>query len=248
MARAGETGRDVAIGILCLDTAFTKIPGHIRNRTTFDFPVDYEVVMGATAERVVTQADPTLLEPFVRAAQALEARGVAAITSACGFLVIFQKQLADGVRVPLYASSLIQLPMVHRMLRADQKVGLLVARKGSLTGRHLEAIGGESVPVCIAGMEERPEFREVVLEGRRAELDADRLGREVLSEAEQLARDNPDMAAMVIECTDLVPFAYAIQARIGVPVFDIVTLTEMVHRSLTRQPFGATASVSGTRR
>ncbi|MER5424791.1 aspartate/glutamate racemase family protein [Streptosporangium roseum] len=238
MPSGAEVGRDVVIGVLCLDTSFTKIPGHIRNRTTFDFPVAYKVVEGATAERVVSQADPRLLEPFVRAARELEAQGVAAITGACGFLVIFQKQLADAVGVPLYSSSLIQLPAVHRMLRSDQKVGLLVAKKRSLTRRHLEAIGGEHVPVCVAGMEEQPEFREVMLEGRRAELDAGRLESEVLSQAEQLARDNPDMGALVIECTDLVPFAHAIQARIGVPVFDIVTLTEMVYRTLTRRPFG----------
>ena len=237
MAAGGNARPEVAIGVLCLETSFTKIPGHIRNRTTFDFPVIYKVVAGATAERVVSQADPRLLEPFIQAARELEAQGVAAITGACGFLVIFQQRLAESVSIPLYASSLIQLPMVYRMLRSDQKVGLLVADKRSLTRRHLEAIGGESVPVCIADMAEQPEFREVMLEGRRVQLDADRLGREVLSQVEELARDNPDMGALVVECTDLVPFAYAIQARTGVPVFDIVTLTQMVHRSLTRQPF-----------
>lgn len=240
MDSAPESRRDVTIGVLCLETSFTKIRGHIRNRSTFDFPVSYQVVAGATPERVVSQADPHLLEPFISAARQLQARGVAAITGACGFLVLFQRQLADAVEVPLYASSLIQLPMVYRMLRSDRTVGLLVAKKSSLTRRHLEAIGGESIPVCIAGMDEQPEFREVMLQGRRAELDADRLEREVMSEVGRLARDNPAMGALIIECTDLVPFAHTIQARIGMPVFDIVTLTEMVHRSLTRQTFGGT--------
>ena len=226
------------IGVLCLDTSFTKIPGHIRNPTTFDFPVVYRVVTGATPERVVSQGDPRLLQPFVDAARELEAQGVAAITGACGFLVLFQRELAAAVQVPLYASSLIQLPMVHRMLQPEQKVGLLVAKKPALTPRHLAAVGAESVPVCVAGMAEQPEFREVMLEGRRDELDVQRLKNEVLTEVEGLAKDNPEMGALVIECTDLVPFAYAIQDRIGVPVFDIVTLTEMVHRSLARRPFG----------
>jgi hypothetical protein len=132
--------------------------------------------------------------------------------------------------------------MVHRMLRSDRTVGLLVARKRSLTSRHLAAIGAESVPVCVAGMDDQPEFREVMLEGRRVELDADRLGREVMTEVDQLARDHPEMGALVIECTDLVPFAHAIQARIGLPVFDIVTLTQMVHRSLARRPFAPPAA------
>lgn len=230
-------GSEVKIGVICLDTSFTKIPGHIRNPSTFEFPVIYQVVAGATAQRVVAEADPSLLEPFIQAAKELEAQGAAAITGACGFLVIFQRQLADAVGVPLYSSSLIQLPMVHRMLRSEQKVGLLVANRDALTRRHLAAIGAEAVPVCVAGMAEQPEFREVMLQARRSELDADRLGREVLGVAENLARANPEMGALVIECTDLVPYAHEIQARIGVPVFDIVTLTEMVYASLTRHPY-----------
>ena len=226
-----------AIGVLCLETAFTKLPGHIRNPATFGFPVVYRVVAGATPERVVSQADPALLEPFIEAARALAADGVAAITSGCGFLVLFQRQLADAVGVPVYASSLIQLPMVAAMLRADQKVGLLVAKAQALTRAHLAAIGGEDIPVCVAGLADRAEFREVILEGRRTALDAGRLRREVLAEAGLLAGRHPEMGALIIECTDLVPFARDIQQRIGVPVFDIVTLTQMVYQALTRRSF-----------
>src|ERR1044072_7987254 len=190
---------EAEIGVICMDTDFTKIPGHIRNTRTFDFPVRYHVVTGATAERVVTQADPTLLEPFIRAAQKLEADGVAAVTSACGFLAIFQQDLADSVDVPVYASSLIQLPMVSRMMRRSHKVGGLPAD------------------------EHQQDFREVVPEARRPDLDADRLEREVLGVVDRLATEHADLGALVIECTDLVPFAHAIQARLGLPVFSIVT-------------------------
>ncbi len=233
----GDARARAAIGVLCLETSFTKIPGHIRNPATFSFPVVYQVVTGATPERLVSQGDPTLLGPFIEAARSLAASGVGAITSGCGFLVLFQRQLAAAVDIPLYSSSLIQLPMVAAMLRPGQKTGLLVAKKESLTKAHLAAIGGESVPVCVAGMAGRPEFREVMLEGRRVELDAGRLRSEVLAEVDQLAAENGDLGAIVIECTDLVPFACAIQERVGVPVFDIVTLTNMVHEGLTRQPY-----------
>jgi hypothetical protein len=227
------------IGVLCLDTTFTKIPGHIRNQSTFGFPVTYQVVTEATPQRLVNRPDPRLLAPFTRGARQLQARGVAAITSACGFLVLFQAELAAAVTVPVYTSSLIQLPMVARMLGPGRKVGLLVANSGSLSRRHLAAIGGESVPVCVAGMQERREFSEVILGGAARDLDVARLRDEVLAEVAALARGNPEMGALIIECTDLVPFAADIQARAGVPVFDIVTLTRMVHQSLARQPFGA---------
>ncbi|HJQ01574.1 MAG TPA: aspartate/glutamate racemase family protein [Jatrophihabitans sp.] len=225
------------IGVLCLETRFTKIPGHIRNPRTFDFPVLYQVVQGATPERVVSQSDPRLIEPFCQAARELEARGAAAITSGCGFLVLFQQQLAAAVSIPVFASSLIQLPMVHRMLLPEQRVGLLVAKKEALTARHLAAIGAQDVPISVVGLADQPEFREVMLEGRRVELNEQRLEAEVLEVIDGLARDTPELGALILECTDVVPFAQPIQQRLGVPVFDIVTLTNSVHASLSRRRY-----------
>ncbi|WP_405096664.1 aspartate/glutamate racemase family protein [Micromonospora sp. NBC_01412] len=223
------------IGILCLNTSFEKVPGHIRNPTTFDFPVIYRVIEGATPQRLVREADPTLLEPVVAAAKELQAAGAAGITGACGFLVLFQAELAAALSVSIWASSLVQLPMVYRMV--GRPVGLLVADEAALTPRHLAAIGAESVPVRVTGMADQPEFREVMMEGRRDDLDTDRLEREVLDRVDRLAEAHPDLGALVIECTDLVPYAHAIQARLGLPVFDIVTLTNMVHATLTRHPY-----------
>lgn len=235
-APAAEPVRQPVIGVLCLETTFTKIPGHIRNPTTFNFPVRYRVVRGATPHRVVTQHDLSLIEPFCGAAQELAAEGVAAITSGCGFLVLFQQELADAVTIPVFASSLVQLPLVHRMLASRQTVGVLTAKQASLTPRHLAKAGAESVPVRIAGMDDQQEFREVMLEGRRDELDVARLRHEVLTVAGRLA-DDPTLGAVLLECTDLVPFASDVQRLLGVPVFDIVTLTNYVHSSLARQPY-----------
>ncbi|WP_051178536.1 aspartate/glutamate racemase family protein [Nocardia concava] len=228
---------DARIGVLCLDTAFTKLPGHIRNPSTFDFPIRYRVVRGATPRRVVTEGDPSLLDPFIDAARELESEGVQAITSACGFLALFQQRLADAVRIPLYTSSLIQLPLVHRMFATDRAVGLLVADDRALTRRHLEAVGAQAVPIHVAGMADYPEFREVILEGRRHNLDGDRLRAEVLQAVSRLTADHPDLGALVIECTDLAPYSHAIQQLLRIPVFDIVTLTNMVHHTLCRRPF-----------
>jgi hypothetical protein len=138
--------------------------------------------------------------------------------------------------VPVFASSLIQLPLIHRMLTAGQTIGVLAAKQESLTPRHLARAGAESVPVRIAGMADQPEFREVMLEGRRAQLDVERLRTEVLTVAGRLA-DDPALGAVLIECTDLVPFASDIQRLLDVPVFDIVTLTNYVHTSLSRRPY-----------
>lgn len=232
--RGGTNICGIPIGILCLETYYGKVPGHIRNATTFKFPVIYKVVYGSTPRKVVDEADPSLLEPFITAARGLEKEGVRAITGSCGFLVLFQKELADSVKVPVFISSLIQVPMVHRMLRRDQKVGILTAKKSKLTQEHLRVVEAESVPVCIAGMDEKEEFCEVILDGKRRELNIGRLEKEVLSEVDLLAKENPDMGALVIECTDLPPFAHLIQQKADVPVFDIITLTNMVYDAVVR--------------
>ncbi len=227
----------IPIGILCLETYYGRPPGHIRNASTFQFPVMYRIVKGATAKRVVKQADPELLEPFIEAARELEREGVMAITGSCGFLALFQDKLADAVNIPVFTSSLIQIPLVHSMLRRNQLVGILTASKSTLTESHLNAVGAGAVPVCLAGMDEQPEFCEVVIEARRSDLDLDRLGEEVLAVVDRMAEIHPEMGALVIECTDLPPFAHLIQQKINIPVFDIVTLTNMVYESLIRRPF-----------
>ena len=227
----------IPLGILCLETYYGRPPGHLRNASTFRFPVMYRIVKGATAMRVVKKADPELLNPFIKAAQELEQEGVLAIAGSCGFLALFQDELADSVDIPVFTSSLIQIPMVYRMLHRDRKVGILTASKSTLTGAHLKAVGAETVPVCVAGMDDQQEFCEVVIEGRRNELDVGRLAEEVLAVVERLAVDHPAMGALVIECTDLPPFAHLIQEKIRVPVFDIVTLANMVYETLVRTPY-----------
>jgi Asp/Glu/hydantoin racemase len=225
-----------SIGVISLDTSFTKIPGHIRNPATFGFPVICHVVRGVTPERVVTRPDPAVLRPLTAAAAELELAGVSAITGACGFLALFQRELADAVSVPLYSSSLMQVPMVHRMLPAGQAVGVITANRKTLTSRYFEAVGADAGAVRVAGMEDQPEFREVILEGRRDDLDPERLRRELLGQAGGLAEANPEIGALVLECTDLAPFASDLRRQLRVPVFDIVTLTNLVHASISGSP------------
>ena len=91
----------IPIGILCLETYYGRPPGHIRNASTFRFPVMYRIVKGATAKRVVKQVDAELLDPFIEAGRELEQGGVMAITGSCGFLALFQDKLADSVNIPV---------------------------------------------------------------------------------------------------------------------------------------------------
>lgn len=227
------------VGILCLDTTFDKIPGHIRNPQTFDFPISLKVVRGATPERLILRSDPALLQPFIDAARELEEEGVAAIVGSCGFLMLFQREIARALRVPFLSSSVLMLPQVWQLFPDHRPVGVMTARAASFGPRNLQAVGAGHVPVAVIGMEDQPEFVETILEGRRDRVDVGRMRAETVRQACKLQADTPEISAILLECTDLPPFSTDIQRATGLPVFDIVGLTRMLYSSLTQKPYTA---------
>jgi Asp/Glu/hydantoin racemase len=228
---------DPTIGVLCLDSRFPKPPGHIRNPAALDFNLSYEVVKGATVKILLTNPSPEFVQPFIDAAKRLEAKGVAAITGSCGFLALFQKELSAAVDIPVFVSSLIQLPMVFAMTGASAPVGVLTASRSSLTSKHFDAVGAGNIPVVIQGMEGYREFNEVIIEGLRDTMDIALVEAEVLACACALVDQNPNIRAIVLECTDMPPYAHKIQAKLGLPLFDLTTLATMVHATIARTPY-----------
>jgi Asp/Glu/hydantoin racemase len=179
---------------------------------------------------------------MVAAARELEGDGVGAIATGCGFNALFQRELADSVAVPVFASSLLQVPMVHRMLRQEQSVGIITADRSLLSRAHLESVGiTRETPHTIVGIEATGEFSRVRADPR-AELDGETMKDEVVAVARELVGDHPETGAIVLECTDLPPFAAAIRGATGLPVFDIVTMACWVLGSLAGDRWGSSTS------
>lgn len=236
--RGGPNVCGVPIGVLGLESYYAKLPGHVKNASTFGYPVIYRNVKGAVVEKLLHSPDPALLEPFLRAVRELEEEGVRAIVGSCGFLAAFQEELAEAVDIPLFTSSLLLAPLVARLLKSTQKVGVVTASRRGLTDRHLAAVGCAGVPLVIAGMDEMPEFREVILEHRRISLDGAKLQDEIVTVAVNMVENNSDVGAVLLECTEMPVYAHLIQERTGLPVFDLITLTDMVCAAVVRTPFG----------
>ena len=230
--RGGFNQYGFTVGILMLDTRFPRIAGDMGNATTFPFPVRYHRVGGASPERVVRGGAEGLLPAFVDGARALEREGVGAITTNCGFLVKFQRELASAVSVPVFTSSLLLVPLVHRMLSPGRRVGVLTVDAASLSAEHLEGAGiGAEVPLAVAGLEGEKEFTRVML-GDEMELDVDLAREEHVRVARRLITEHPDVGAIVLECTNMPPYTADIQRETGRPVFDITTLVRMAHDAL----------------
>jgi Asp/Glu/hydantoin racemase len=233
IVRGGKNYYGLAIGILMLETKFPRIPGELGNATTWNFPVLYKVVKGASPQRVVRENDPSLLEPFLEAARELEREGVRAITTSCGFLAMFQKEMAAAVNIPVFTSTLLMVPLVYKMLRPEQKVGIITVNSQTLDHRHMQGAGAGDIPVVITGLESEIEFVSAMLDNR-LELDVDLAREEHIRVARRLVAENPDVGAIVLECTNMPPYARDIQAATGLPVFDIVTLVNMVYHSVVK--------------
>ena len=109
----------------CWTRVSRAFPGDMGNAETWPFPVLYRVVRGASPERVVLQGARGLLPDFLAAAAELVALGAEAITTNCGFLSLFQRELAAHVGVPVATSSLMQVPWVQAALPPGQRVGVV---------------------------------------------------------------------------------------------------------------------------
>jgi hypothetical protein len=145
IAKGGKALYGAPLGILMLEARFPRIPGDMGNATTWPFPVLYRVVRGATPERVVLNAAAGLLDDFLTGAQELVTDGAEAITTNCGFLSLFQAELAAHVRVPVATSALIQVPWVQATLPPGQRVGIITVSAQSLTSRHLTAAASRRI-------------------------------------------------------------------------------------------------------
>ena len=203
------------LGILMLDTRFPRPLGDVGHRASWAMPVEYHTVHGASPQRVVLQGDPALLQPFIEAARALVQRGAAAITTSCGFLVQFQAALQVALPVPVYTSSLLLLPALARP-------GVLTVDAASLGTAHLQAAGAD--PATPAeGLAPGCSLQTTLLQDLPT-LDATAAEAQVVAAAQRLVQRHPEVANLVLECTNMPPYAAAVQRGTGRPVHHLMTL------------------------
>ena len=230
-ARGGRAVYGAPLGILMLDARFPRIPGDMGNATTWPFPVLYRVVRGATPQRVVLDGAAGLLPAFLDAAADLVAQGAEALTTNCGFLSVFQAELAAHVGVPVMTSAMMQVPWVQATLPAGRRVGIVTVCAGSLTPGHLAA-AGVPTDTPVAGTEGGTEFFRVLIKAESEDLDVDAARQDVLDAGTTLVRENPAVAAIVLECTNMPPYAADLQRVTGCPVYDVYSMITWFHAGL----------------
>lgn len=206
------------LGILMLDTRFPRPVGDIGNPQTFGragIPVRLATVRGASPRRIVQEADPALLQPFIDAALDLERHGASLLSTSCGFLASWQAQLARAVSVPVVTSSLLQ---VRRFARP----GIVTIDAAALTPAIL-ASAGVPAGTPVEGVAPGCEFHRRIL-SNDGTLDLAQAAQDVVAAALRLVDRHPGVTDIVLECTNMPPYRQAVARATGRAVHDLETL------------------------
>ncbi len=239
MTKTVFSSKNPLIGILCWDEGCSprglvqleKLKGNSTNPETFKFPIKYIRVKGANIHTILENPCKNTLATMISDAREMEKQGIKAITTSCGFNAVFQRELADAVNIPVFTSSLMQIPMVQTMIGSQQIVGVITAKKSALSGEHLKNAGVlNQTRIQIQGLETSPEWNKIFTSPEK-DIDIDKVETEIIARANSMVK-NSNIGAFVLECTDLPPFSNAVRKATGCPVFDFITLTNFVYQGI----------------
>ena len=222
-----ESGH-VPQGLLQLE----RMPGNSTNPASYPFPVRFVEVKGANADTVILHPSRELLSRMIALVKELADEGIRAVTTSCGFNAVFQKALADASTIPVFTSSLLQVPFAQAIIGQSRSVGIITANKASLSDAHLRACGiTEDMNVYVQGLEECRQWRKI-FEQPDSPFDMEAVSLEIMDAVAAGIAAHPDTGVILLECTDLPPYASRIRERFHLPVLDINSLIGYVALSL----------------
>ncbi len=233
--QGGKTVFGASVGILMLETRFPRIHGDAGNAESWPFPVHYKVVPGATPDNVVRGDPRLLLDRFIDAGRELVAMGADGITTTCGFLALVQEDIKNALGVPVATSSLVQIPMVQALLPAGQRVAVITISKATLTKAHLAAAGAP-LDTPIIGTDDGRCFTRDVL-GDAAEINISDCRLDMIDAARQLMETEQHVGAVILECTNMAPYAHDIRKITGLPVYSIHSFVSWFQAGLRPRKF-----------
>jgi hypothetical protein len=232
----------MGLGIILLADVYPGFPGDVRNASAYPFPIQFEIAEGVDINALIFAEDKSgCLEPIRRAAQRLERMGCRAIVGECGYFAYFQREVAASVSVPVFMSSLLQVPLAQQVVGPNRVVGVLASEHRNLTDHHLRSVGIQAGSnYVLSGIRESAkcvEFENLWFTPTDPPAAVyDKTERELVEVAREFVRRHPDMGALVLECTGFPPFARALQRQVeDMPVFSWGTLLDyaysvVVHR------------------
>lgn len=224
-----------AVGVITLDTRLPRAHGDVANARTWPFPMLYRVARGASPHVVVHERGQGLNKILVDTAKELVASGARGITTTGGFLSLFQEELSQACGVPVASSSLMQVPLVQKLLPRGKRVGVVTVHGPRLGPDHLIAAGAPG-DTPVEGTEEGEELTRVLLKGE-TRLDLEKAERDVVTAGQRLVQRHPDIGALVLECHNMAPYSAALAAAVRLPVYDLYSFIVWFQAGLSPRRF-----------
>lgn len=234
--RKGQNISGYGVGIMYLDNVwYPMMPGNVVNAWTYDFPVRLKAVEGLDTP-TLHSGKPEVFESILATAKQLEKEGCRAICSACGFFGHFHQKLKDEMDIPVALSSLVQVPWIRSTIKSNAKIGILTANAVVMNDGILQSTGiGHGDDLVIADLRHGENFSAIMED--RGSFDNAGTKREVVSAAVKMVEENPDIGAILLECSDMPPYAADIQAATGRSVYDFITLIKWLNNAAMQRPY-----------
>ena len=244
-ARKDHVCYGMGLGIILLNDAYPGFPGDVRNASAFPYPLQYEIAEGVTNKTLVYDKNPAQCrEAVIAAAKKLERLGCRAITAECGYFAFFQKDVREVVGVPVFMSSLLQVPFIQQVIGLQESVGIVCAQKQFLSEEHLMSVGIDPESnYRIAGSQDEygvSEFDNLWnphLRPERPEAYYSRAEDQIVHCCQKFVERYPDIGALMLECTGMQPFARAIQRAPDLPVFSWGTLLDYAYSVVAHRDY-----------
>jgi len=222
-----EAGQ-VCDALMTLET----LPGNSTNPDSYPFDVALVHVKGANMDTVEVNPCQELLDEYIRVCKELAAKGVKAITTSCGFNAVYQEALAAAVPEVVFTSSLLQVPFAQTIVGKNGKVAILTACAPDLTDAHFARANITNRDnIVVLSMHDQPEWSRVYHDPN-GPFDLNAVSNEVVNIVRKALEENPEIGAVVFECTDLPPFASRVREELGLPVFDFNSMVGHIAMSL----------------
>ena len=218
------------LGIVMLDTQFSRPKGDVGNPDSWPFPVVMERVEGAFAGPVVSGTHRGV-EAFIDAGQRLVDRGACAVTTSCGFLVRHQRALETAIAVPVVTSTLLSYSALQRKLGRFRSVVILTIDKAALDSsvRASADIPDDALVFELPG---NSHFRRAILDAA-CPLDPLAARAEWVDLALTVQREHPNVGHWLFECANMPPYADAVAVATGLDVYDALTMGRALYQSAT---------------
>ena len=111
------------------------------------------------------------------------------------------------------------------------------ANSASLDESVLQAVGAtDPNRLCIKGLEKEKHFVSAIID-ENGLLDFERIEAEVVTTAKEMINEEPAVGAILLECSVLPPYAWAVQEAVNLPVFDYITMINFVYSAVVKKSY-----------